>query len=124
MKLRAAFDSILGFFKSGRSDDPASMVLLLRSPQFLTRNQLSSAGERAFGTPFSDAKNAKHCVVQSSIFTLMKAGPHLLSFLNCTKPYGEGEFPSDFAESIPQASQRQAWAEHKAWAAVNYVKGD
>ena len=57
------------------------------------------------------------------MFTMMKAGPHLLTFLKHKKPYGEGEFPKDFAGSLPQSSQRQAWVEHTAWTAVNYAKG-
>ena len=40
-----------------------------------------------------------------------------------TKPYGEGEFWDDFARTLPLESQRRAWAQHKAWIAVDYVKG-
>ncbi|MGC1371452.1 MAG: hypothetical protein WA824_04870 [Candidatus Sulfotelmatobacter sp.] len=51
----------------------------------------------------------------------MKAGSHILSFLNYTKPYGD---PVDgFGAAMPMASQRQAWAEHSAWTAVDYAKG-
>jgi hypothetical protein len=53
----------------------------------------------------------------------MRVGPHTLSFLNYTKPYGEGQFPNNFLKSIPKASQRQAWVEHAAWTAVDYAKG-
>src|SRR3954470_8488665 len=99
------------------------MVLLLLSPLFLPIDQLRSAGERAFATPFSDRKDSKYCVVGAGLFTMMKAGPHLLTFLNYTKPYGEGEFPAHFAESLPKATQRRAWTEHTAWTAVDYAKG-
>jgi len=45
----------------------------------------------------------------------------MLSFLNYKKPYGDD--PQRFGRSMPTASQRQAWAEHTAWTAVDYVKG-
>jgi hypothetical protein len=51
--------------------------------------------------------------------TLMKAGPHLLNFLSTPRPYvvhaGEN------VEWLPQLSQRQAWVEHSAWCAVDYM---
>jgi hypothetical protein len=99
------------------------MVLLLRESRFPTLDQLRSAGERAFGTSFTGDKESQHYVVQVVLFTIMKAGPHTLSFLNYTKPYGEGDFPQEFGRLLPKASQRQAWAEHTAWTAVDYVKG-
>ncbi len=52
----------------------------------------------------------------------MKAGPHTLSFMNYAKPYGDDS--PNFGRSLPKASQRQAWAEHTAWTAVDYVKGN
>jgi hypothetical protein len=99
------------------------MVLLLRESRFPTLDQLRSAAEKAFGTSFAGGEDSQHCVIQAVIFTLMKAGPHTLSFLNYTKPYGEGEFSQEFGRSMPKASQRKAWAEHTLWIAVDYVKG-
>jgi len=123
--LKRAFESILRWGEPVDKDGdlPVSMVLLLRESRFPTLDQLRSAGERAFGTPFTDEKESRHFVVQLVLFTIMKAGHHTLSFLNYTKPYGEGDFPQEFGRSLPKASQRQAWAEHKAWTAVDYVKG-
>ncbi len=63
-------------------------------------------------------------VVQVVLCTILNAGPHTLSFLNHTKPYGERDFPQEFGRLLPKASQRQAWAEHTAWTAIDYVKGD
>jgi hypothetical protein len=123
--LKRAFESIL---RRGEPADkegalPVSMVLLLREARFPTLDQLRSAGERAFGTPFNDDKESRHFVVQVVLFTIMKADRHTLSFLNYRKPYGEGDFPQEFGKSLPKANQRQAWAEHTAWTAVDYVKG-
>ena len=125
LNLKGAFDAILRFGRpvENRDDDPVSMVLLLREPRFLTLEQLRSAGERAFGTSFNGDKESRHFVMQAVLFTLMKAGPHTLSFLNYTKPYGAADFPSDFAMSLPKSSQRDAWRAHTAWTAVDYVKG-
>jgi len=121
--LKKAFESILRWGDSHNEDSdlPVSMVLLLREPKFSRLDQLRSAGERAFGTPFSDEKESRHFVVQVVLFTIMKVGPHSLSFLNQTRPYGDDA--SNFGKSLPQAIQRQAWAEHTAWTAVDYVKG-
>ena len=125
LNLKKAFKSILRWGESPdkNSDGPVSMVLLLRESRFRTLDQLRSAAEKAFGTSFAGGKESQHCVIEADIFTLMKAGPHMLSFLNSTKPYGEAEFPQKFGSSMPKASQRQAWAEHNAWTAVDYVKG-
>jgi hypothetical protein len=125
LNLRAAFDTLrrsLAFRDNNKGEDlPVSMVLLLRESRFLTLEQLRSAGERAFGVPFSGERSSPHCVFQEVLFTLMKAGPHTLSFLNYTKPYGD--HPEEFGKAMPRASQRQAWAEHTSWIAVDYVKG-
>jgi hypothetical protein len=125
LNLRAALDTLRRSLTSpnkNKSENlPVSMVLLLRESRFLTLDQLRSAGERAFGVHFSGEMSAPHCVFQKVLFTLMKAGPHTLSFLNYTKPYGD--HLDEFGRAMPMASQRQAWAEHTAWTAVDYAKG-
>lgn len=118
--------ALAGIMRWGKSPDkdsdvPVSMVLLLREPRFITPDQLRLAAERAFGVSFAGGKESEHFVLQEALFTLMKAGPHMLSFLNYTKPYDVGS--QKFARSMPKASQRQAWAEHTAWTAVDYVSG-
>ncbi len=125
LNLKKALAAILRSGKSpdGDADDPVSMVLLLLESRFLTLDQIRSAAEKAFGASFAGGKESKHFVFQAALLTLMKAGPYTLSFLNYTKPYGEGEFPEEFGRSLPKASQRQAWAERTAWTAVDYVKG-
>jgi len=123
LNLRAALDTLRRSLASpGESESeslPVSMVLLLRESRFLSLEQLRSAGERAFGVPFSGDMSAPHCVFQKVLFTLMKAGPHTLSFLNYTKPYGDHEF----GRAMPMASQRQAWSVHRAWTAIDYAIG-
>ena len=121
--LKEAFESFLrwGGSRAEHGNDPVSMVLLLSEPKFPTLDQLRSAAGRAFGTSFTGEKESEHYVIQVVLFTLMKTGPHSLSFLNYTKPYGD-DSPT-FGRSLPKASQRQAWAEHTAWTAVDYVKG-
>ena len=97
------------------------MVLLLRESRFPTLDQLQLAGEKAFGTPFTGDKGSRHYVIQVALFTIMKAGSHTLSFLNQTRPYGDD--PQEFERAWPRVSQREAWAKHTAWTAVDYVKG-
>jgi hypothetical protein len=123
LNLKKAFESILRWVESSGGDGnlPVSIVLLLREPKFLTLDQLRSSAQRAFGVSFNGDKESRHCVIQPAFFTIMKAGPHTLSFLNYTKPYGEDS--PEFGKSMPTASQRQAWAGHTAWTAVDYAKG-
>jgi hypothetical protein len=121
--LKEAFESILRWGR-GHDEDrdgPVSMVLLLREPKFSTLDQLRLAAEKAFGTTFTGDKESRHYVIQVVLFTIVKAGPHFLSFLNYTKPYGDDSY--DLGKSWPMPSQRQAWADHTAWTAVDYVKG-
>jgi len=126
LNLKAAIESLLhGFQNRGEDesgDGPVSIVLLLREPRFLTLEQLRLAGERAFGVQFSEETSARDFVIQKVLFTLMKAGPHTLSFLNYTKPYG-AERAAEFASRMSQPGQRQAWVAHTAWTAIDYVKG-
>ena len=80
--LKGAFESILrlGDAPDEHSDGPVSMVLLLREPTFSTLEKPRSAGGRAFGTSFTGDKESQHYVVQVVLFTVLKAGPHSLSF--------------------------------------------
>jgi len=115
------------------SNDPVSMVLLLREPQFLNADQLCAVAEKAFGSRFvvlrTGTKNRdvkgdyKHCLIPAGLTTLLRAGPHALSFLNVPRPYGEGDFAEEFGESLPLESQRRAWTTHQSFTAVDYVKG-
>lgn len=123
MHLKRAFETLLRFLKASDKDGdlPVSMVLLLRESIFPTLDQLRLAGEKAFGMPFTDDKESRHYIVQVARLTVMKAGSHTLSFLNQRKPYGDN--PQEFERAWPRANQREAWAKHKAWTAVDYVKG-
>jgi hypothetical protein len=118
-----AFETLLQSLKSADKGAarPFSMVLLLRESRFPTLDGLRLAAEKAFGTPFTDDKGSRHYVVQAALLTIVKAGPHTLSFLNQTRPYGDD--PQEFERAWPRASEREAWARHTAWTAVDYVKG-
>jgi hypothetical protein len=78
---KGAFDAILRLARpaENQGDDPVSLVLLLQDPLF-PWGQLRSAGEKALGSPFSGGKESRHFVMQAGLFTLMKTGPHTLSF--------------------------------------------
>jgi|SRR5580658_1573686 hypothetical protein len=121
--LKGAFESILrwGGKADKDGDGPVSMVLLLREPKFSTLDQLRLTAEKAFGASFTGEKESRHYVIQVVLFTIVKAGPHSLSFLNYRKPYGDDSY--DIGRSWRKPSQRQAWADHTAWTAVDYVKG-
>jgi hypothetical protein len=120
MKLKVI---LRGLFPSRRKaadpDERFSMVLLLRKPHFFHDNELRSAAEKAWGISFSGGKGSMHCVIQSGTVTLMKAGPHLLNFFHHSKPYVDNSKTN--VDWLPQASQRQAWAEHTACVGVDYM---
>jgi hypothetical protein len=124
MGLKEAFNTLMQMGKPGRKPGPhpVSTVLLLREQRFPTLEQLRQAAARAFRQSFSDDKNSRHCVYQQVLFTLARVGPHTLSFFFYTKPYGEDN--PQFRKTLPLPSQRQAWAEHTSWIAVDYAKGD
>ena len=60
-----------------------------------------------------------HCVVQRGKVTLMKAGPHLLTFFHLPSPYVEN--PAENQAWLPKAAQREAWVRHSACVGVDYL---
>jgi hypothetical protein len=50
----------------------------------------------------------------------MKAGPHALSVFHNSKPYFDDD-PKENVNWLPHLSQRQAWINHSAWVAVDYL---
>lgn len=95
--------------------------MLLRESRVFALQRLRNAGEGAFGVPFSDDSESKYFAIQKGLFTVMKIGPHALSFLHYAKPYLD-ENSREFGAAMPKKSQRQAWARHTAWEAIDYVK--
>ena len=129
MSLKEAFERILRMGEAGQASEegPDSIVLLLKEPHFPNLERLRLVAGRAFGTSFSGDRAARHSVYQRGvIFTLANVGVHTLSFLFYTKPYfsDEPEHARAFERSLRRDDQRQAWAEHNAYMAVDYVKGD
>jgi hypothetical protein len=85
---------------------------------------LREAAGIAYGASFAGGKDSIYFVTKvMESLRFMKVGPHLLTFAYSDRPYGKGEFPDDFAASMPHQSQKQAWEAHQAWIAVDYVKG-
>ena len=101
---------------SDGNDGPVSIVLLLRESHVSSTERLTAACAKAFGD------ESQRCfVVQKGFVTLIKVGPHALSFLHYTKPYG-ADRSQEFLESMSSQSQRQAWTARTAWEAFDYVK--
>jgi len=86
VKIKAALARFLrlGNAPDPDADGPVSMVL--RQPIFPTLEELRSAAERAFDKCFTGGQDSQHSVVHAGLFELMKIGPHMLGFLNYTKP--------------------------------------
>jgi hypothetical protein len=100
------------------SDDPVSIVLLLRQPYVYDNDELRRAAERAWGGSFAGESGSDNFVLQSGQTALMKAGRHLLGFPNAPQPYlGD---PRSISKQLPRR-QRSAWMEHRAWVAVDHM---
>lgn len=100
--------------------DPISIVLLQRVPHFFSAAELRLAAEKTWGASFTNGgANSMRRVKQSGNATLMKAGPHLLNFFQYPRPYIDN--PESNVDRLPLDSQRQAWVEHSAYVAVDYL---
>ena len=126
LNLRAALAALTKPFNrredfASTEDEPSSIVLLLKKPEFPNLKQLSAGAEKAFNVPFATENVTDFCVFQKVLFTLMRVGPHVLSFMFYTKPYFEGQ--PDFVRELPLLKQRLACDQHTAWLAMNYAKG-
>jgi hypothetical protein len=88
--------------------------------------RLRERAEKAFGRSFSGDRTARHSVyVRGLLFTLANVGEHKLSFLLMTRPYfDDSENACGFEKALKRADQREAWAQHKAYMAIDYVQGD
>jgi hypothetical protein len=108
--------------KQQQSEKPIiSIVLLLRKPYPFTKEELRAAAENAWRVPFAGDPDTKHFVMPAGKVTLVKSGAHLLSVLAVPKPYFDD--PEEVSKDLPEGNLRNAWAEHRAWIAVDYVKG-
>jgi hypothetical protein len=105
-------------------DGPPSIVILQRKPHFYDAKELQTAAEKAWGVSFDGGENSKHFVVQEKTVILMKAGPHMISFFQQSRPYGDQGDPKNDVDWLPQESQRRAWAEHAGFTAVDYINKD
>jgi hypothetical protein len=123
MKLKAILGNLVpARWRRAGTDEPLSIVLLLRRPHFFRVGELQTAAEKAWGISVPSGDGSMHSVVQKGTTTLMKFGPHLLSLFHYPKPYVDN--PQENISWLPQESQREAWAEHAACVGVDYVKGD
>lgn len=113
-------------FKRSQAADPEppfSMVLLLRQSRPFTEDHLSTAGQRAWNVPFSDADGSMYCVVQATPnVTLIKSGKYLFNLMQEDSFYlGPAE---EIAMHLPRQEQKEAWHQHGAWAALDLMNED
>jgi hypothetical protein len=104
-------------------EPPFSIVLLLRQSLLFTEDQLNAAGQRAWNVPFSDADGSMYCVVQATpTVTLIKSGKYLFNLIQEDSFYlGPVE---EIAMHMPRLEQKEAWRQHKAWAALDLMNED
>jgi uncharacterized protein YegJ (DUF2314 family) len=109
--------------KQETSDDAfLSIVILLSEPQTLSERNLGEAVESAYGHPekLSSSDGSLHAIKPGFAYFL-KIGPHLLQILNTFNPYVDD--PVGDAATIPELRRRKAFAEHRAWMSVDYLRG-
>lgn len=105
--------------------DPTSVVMLLRTPHFVDKEELMAAAERAWHTKFDTGDpDSKNLIAQKGFVTLIKAGPHLLNVLHQNRSYGGDGGPPQNADWLPRPEQKQAWLQHAAWSAIDYMGRD
>jgi len=122
--LGAALRNLLGVGMRPQEENDGevpSIVLLLRESRVTSLEDLRLASTRAFGVGFSSDITDRFYLIQKVLFTIIKVGPHVLSFMHYAKPYGE-ERTAEFLSTMSSPKQQRAWTGHTAWEAVNYVK--
>lgn len=93
-----------------------SIALLLRWPSRWSKHELVAAAERAW----SNGQSSSEVIAeQSENKTVLIAPPHIVTLLNCDRPYFD-EDPHVHAKRLPVKSQQEAWARHTAWIALDY----
>lgn len=96
--------------------NPISMVLLLRGSTSWSKHELVAAAERAWG---AGQGSSEVIAEQAEDKTVLISPPHIVTLLNCNKPYLDAD-PHMQAKAFPQMSQQEAWARHTAWIALDY----
>jgi hypothetical protein len=110
-------------FRNGVDESgPVSLVLLLKAPAFWDGNELATAIARA-ASIFSGDESTEQFVTGGGERAVLYIKPHLMALLTANRPYF-GQDPSDYSKSLPSIEQQVAWSSHKAWAAIDYLKGD
>jgi hypothetical protein len=99
--------------------EPISMIVLLRKPHPFSMEEIRLAAERAWGVSFAIGKGSMRAVYRSESWTVLQAGPHVLSFYDSDKPYVDT--PEGDVGWLANASQQRAWVAHKAFTSVQYA---
>lgn len=127
MGLKKAFESLLRMENIQASAGRRSSLdrVAVQEPHFPTLDKLREAAGKAFGTSFTNDPKARHSLYQRGvILTLANVGAHRLSFLFVMKPYFSDQLDRGqaFEKSLLRDDQQQAWAQHTAYMAIDYVK--
>jgi hypothetical protein len=103
-------------------NESLTILLLLRKPHFFHAEELRLAAQRAWGSFFEGGDHSMQFVEQKGQVTLLKAGPRLLNFFHCPKPYIDN--PAENVDWLRHVSQRQAWIEPTACVGVDDMNYD
>lgn len=109
------------FRKRVDESGPVSLVLLLKTPQFWDGNELATAVARATSILSGD-ESTEQFVTGGGDKAVLYIKPHMMTLLTANKPYF-GQDPHDYSKSLSGIEQQIAWSSHRAWAAIDYLKG-
>lgn len=120
MELRSLIAKFLPWLVQKKNNEPISMVLLQRAAHSFSIDALQAAADKAWSSPTAGDRGSKPFVTVAGFRALVWVKPHFLAIFSVPKPYF-GRDRQQNLEWLPQEVQRQSWAGHCAWTAIDYV---
>jgi hypothetical protein len=111
-------------FKQRRSkeSEPVSMVLLHQYPRRYRVGEIQSAVQRAWPVSMNDAARSAPVVTVSDEKVILHVDGHLIVMFSVGEPYF-GKKSVEFSNRLQNPIQKELWARHVAWTAVDYMGG-
>lgn len=102
-----------------RRGAPITIAVLQSRKHAYTEQEFREAGQRGWGFPFDGVASKMHFVANKGLFTMFKAGPHLINLFYSDLPFADN--PAENDSWLPQEVQRKAWREHVAVVGFDYL---
>jgi|HubBroStandDraft_5_1064220.scaffolds.fasta_scaffold550994_2 hypothetical protein len=123
MTFDETFDRVQRFlpmaWQRTRKGAPITMAVLQSTKHVYTDEEFRQAGQRGWGISFDGVASKMHFVVNKGVFTMFKAGPHVVNLFYYGSPMVEDPAKND--AWLPQEVQRKAWRDHIAVVSFDYL---